>query len=319
MQATPVSSRIDDILARTDRPCEDVLDDVYAKYHDTNPFMPVTHFVDHSTMGPEALVALGIGHTVTRWIAHHRARPYDAPVRGISIPESWREALGRKDCHGDWLRHFDSELSERPASAVLAVWVDRFAHDTGSLLFHGLIRTAHAARALQQKDTVARRGELARGLALWAIGLRSAPPKEMPQRAANGDSMDEIMRCAEAGAATFVRKSTIPNLHLVTGPMAYLMIAPQLGRRTHGIAAAAFRQTHAKAFETFEADRRHAQSEPNPSLDHAHLEALADKTDAHPAKLTEAALRAYRSTGDGLFLKAAAKVQDYSLWRAFVG
>jgi hypothetical protein len=319
MQATPVSSRIDEILVRGDRPCEGVLDDVYRKYHDTNPFMPVTHFVDHSTMGPEALVGLGIGHTVTRWIARHRARPYEPPVSGVSIPTAWREAIGRKDCHGDWLRHFDWELGERPATDVLAVWVERFAHDVGTLLFHGLIRTAHAARALQQKDTVARRGELARGLALWAIGLRPAPPRETPQHNANVDWTDEIMHCAEAGAAAFVHKSTIPNLHLVTGAMAYLMIAPQLDARTHGIAAAAFRQTHAKAFETFDADRRHALSEANPILDHGHLEALADKTDAHPAKLTEAALRAYQATGDGLFLKAAAKVQDYSLWRAVVG
>jgi len=319
MQATPVSSRIDDILVREDRPCEEVLDDVYAKYHDTNPFTPVTHFVDHSTMGPEALVGLGMGHTVTRWMAHHRARPYDPPVSGISIPAAWREAIGRKDCHGDWLRHFDSELGEQPATAVLAVWVERFVHDVGTLLFHGLIRTAHAARALQHKDTPARRGELARGLALWAIGLRSASPGEAPQQAANIDWTGEIMRCAEAGATTFVRKSTIPNLHLVTGPMAYLMIAPHLDARTHGMAATAFRQTHAKAFESFAADRRHAASEPNASLDHSHLEALADKTDAHPAKLTEAALRAYQATGDDLFLKAAAKVQDYSLWRALVG
>jgi hypothetical protein len=319
MQATPVSTRIDDILVYRDRPCEDVLDDVYLKYHDTNPFMPVTHFVDHSTMGPEALVGLGIGHAVTRWIARHRARPYDAPVSGISIPVAWREAVGRKDCYGDWLRHFEWELSERPANAVLDMWVERFAHDVGTLLFHGLIRTAHAARALQQKDTVARRGELARGLALWAIGLRSSPPKGTPQQAANVDWTGEIMHCAEAGAATFVRKSTIPHLHLVTGPMAYLMIAPNLDARIQALAAPAFRRTHAKAFETFEADRRHALSEPNPSLDHSHLEALADKTDAHPAKLTEAALRAYQATGDSLFLKAAAKVQDYTLWRALVG
>ena len=73
MQATPVTNRVDDILVRDDRPCEDVLDEVYRKYHDTNPFMPVTHFVDHSTMGAEALVALGIGDTATRWIARHRA------------------------------------------------------------------------------------------------------------------------------------------------------------------------------------------------------------------------------------------------------
>jgi hypothetical protein len=63
----------------SDRPDEDLLDLVYLKYRDSDPFLPVTHFIDHSTMGSEALVALGLGYRVMDWISHHRVRPYEAP------------------------------------------------------------------------------------------------------------------------------------------------------------------------------------------------------------------------------------------------
>jgi hypothetical protein len=209
-------------------------------------------------------------------------------------------------------------LSGSAFQDVLAVWAERFAHDVGAFLFHGLIRTAHATRALEQKDTQARRAELARGLALWAIGIKS-PPRGLPARDAGPDPTIEIMHCARAGATTFIRKSTVPNLHLVTGPMAYMMIAYHLDSGVHGIAAHAFRQTHAKATRDLESGQREALAEPLPSLDQAHLAALAENSDAHPIKLTEAALRAYRATRDDLFLRAAGRVQNYGLWRAFMG
>lgn len=319
MQSTSISMRIAAVLVADKRPDEDILDDVYRKYRDSHPFMPVTHFVDHSTMGPEALVAMGLGGKVPAWVSHHDVRLYEPTPTGIALPSQWREAVGRQECHGDWLRYFDSELSTKPAVDVLAAWIERFSCDVGALLFHGLIRTAHAARALQHKESQARHAELARGLSLWAIGLRAGPPGKPTHQATDDDWASEIMHCARAGAATFIRKSTIPNLHLVTGPMAYLMVAHHLNSQTHSIAAAAFRQTHAKAIDTYESNKGAALSVALPSLDQPDLEALAARTDAHPAKLTEAALRAYQATGDELFLKAAARVQDYNLWRAMVG
>src|SRR6266404_2104510 len=188
------SNSANSMLFSDARPNENVLDDVYRKYRTTHPFLPVTHFIDHSTMGPEALVALGLGHRVMDWISQHPVRPYEAPSIGISIASAWKEALGRKECHGDWLRHFESELNGSPFRDVLAAWVERFAHDAGAFLFHGLIRTAHAARALQHKDTQVRRGELARGLALWAIGIKSPPPNDLPNREAGLDPMAAILR-----------------------------------------------------------------------------------------------------------------------------
>ena len=52
-------------------------------------------------------------------------------------------------------------------SEVLAEWVPRFAHEVGPFLFHGLIRTAHATRALSRKDTPAGPS--------WRAGWRCGP------------------------------------------------------------------------------------------------------------------------------------------------
>jgi hypothetical protein len=93
------------------------------------------------------------------------------------------------------------------------------------------------------------------------------------------------------------------------------MIAQYLIPSIHVTAAAAFRRTHAKAIDSEDENARDARSGSIPTLDRAHLEALAENSDAHPIKLTEAALRAYQATGDELFLKAAGKVQNYGFWR----
>src|SRR5262245_16929154 len=167
-----VRTRVHNILAHQNRPDEDVLDEVYGRFAQSNPFLPITHFIDHATMGPEALVGLGMGGKVAMWISRHRVRPYQAPTKGNFDPLNWKAALGRRDAHGDWLKYFETELESESFGDVLALWVPRFVHDVGTFLFHGLIRTGHAVRALEHKDTAVRRRELARGLALWAIGIR---------------------------------------------------------------------------------------------------------------------------------------------------
>lgn len=302
-----------------DRPHEELLDEVYGKYADSDPFLPITRFIDHSTMGAEALVELGAGDLARSWIARHPVRPYLAPVTGIPIPSGWKQALGKRECHGDWIRHFDTELASRPFQAVLAEWVGRFAHDVGAFLFHGLIRTAHAARALVHKDTPARRTELARGLSLWAIGIHTAPPESpLTTRAGRGPEI-EILHYARLGAVSFIPSPDVPKLHLVTGPMAYLMLLPFLETETHWLAEASFNRTHREAAQRFEALKQKAYAAPNGSVDRARLVALAAQKDAHPSKLTEAALRAYEKSKDELFLKAAGKALDLHNARALLG
>jgi hypothetical protein len=295
------------ILVHHHRPGEDVLDEVYRRYAQSNPFLPVTHFIDHTTMGSEALVGLGLGQHLKRWIARHPVRPFDPPTRGIPITLAWHEALGRRDCHGDWLRHFEAELEASPFPDVLGRWVPRFAHDVGAFLFHGLIRTAHATRALSQRNTPARRGELARGLALWAIGVEAPPPEDPPDGGESDSSDVGFVHFARMGAATFISAPNVRNLHLVTGPMAYGLVAPYVDAATHRRAHGSFARTHTRASEAFASLENEAYAAPLASFTERHLAALAAQTDAHPIKLTEATLRAYEQTGDEIFLKAAAK------------
>src|SRR5262249_51525359 len=83
------------VLAHENRPDEDVLDEVYGRFAQSDPFLPVTHFIDHATMGAEALVGLGMGGRVEKWISRHRVRPYKAPTQGNFDPLNWKAVLGR--------------------------------------------------------------------------------------------------------------------------------------------------------------------------------------------------------------------------------
>ncbi|MGH7073718.1 MAG: hypothetical protein ACREFD_05875 [Stellaceae bacterium] len=290
---------VSQFLANGDRPGERALDRVYETFAKSDPFQPVTGFVDHATMGAEALVALGLGEQVKGWIARQRPRSYDAPTAGIAIAADWKAALGRRDCHGDWIAYFDDALDRRPFADVLATWLPRFAHEPGALLFHGLIRTGHATRALDHDDTPARRAELARGLALWAIGIRGAPP-DTADGAADAETMLDYAR---SGAAAFLRNPSIVVLHYVTGPMGYMLLGDHGGARAHRFAAEGFARTHGKL-----AAAGQTPAESVPTFDRTRIEGLARQSNVHAIKLTEAAFRAYEVTGDALFLHAAARM-----------
>jgi hypothetical protein len=315
----PDHQRFHHFLVDKNRPDEDVLDAVYRRFADSDPFLPITHFIDHATMGPEALVGLGLGAKVESWISRHHVRPYVAPTTGKFDPATWRTALGRRETHGDWLHYFETELERGSVRGVLARWVPRFAHDVGAFLFHGMIRTAHAARALDHKDTPVRRRELARGLALWAIGIRKAPEDrgEAPPR--DLDVAAELLRYARLGAAVLIDTPNVPNVHLVTGPMAYLMLSHWVDTDAHPVALTSFASTHARAAREFESLKARASTQPIPSLDATQLDALATQTDAHPIKLTEAALRAFDRTDDALFMKAAGKAGRLHSLRGVLG
>jgi len=320
MQAKqPTSQWVPDILVEKNRPDEDVLDEVYLLFAESDPFLPIIHFVDHATMGPEALVGLGLGGKVEKWISRHRVRPYKRQSTGNFRPSAWTTFLGRADAHGDWLNYFEKELETQPFRDVLARWAPRFAHEVGAFLFHGLIRTAHAVRALDHKDTPARRGELARGLALWAIGIKTDPPDPVNEPPRDLNVATELLGYAKAGAVALIQRPNVPRVHLVTGPMAYHMILHHLEPADHGTALASFANTHARVVGDFEIKKPGTLSHPIPSFDDQELDALVAQSDAHPIKLTEAALRAFDRTKDELFLKAAGKAHSLHSLRSLLG
>jgi hypothetical protein len=123
-------------------------------------------------MAAESLLALGHPAAIDpAWGAassnYAGALPRRAPL-DPSDDVGLGAALGDLTRLGDWLDLFRRELARRPWRAVVASWVPRLAPGAAAALFHGLIRTAHVTRALQRRETEARRGELAAALAYWS-------------------------------------------------------------------------------------------------------------------------------------------------------
>jgi hypothetical protein len=140
----------------------------------------------HAPMVAEALCALGLAEHAVPWIENYRA-----PVRELPAPSSrierddWRSALGPRvgvasweqsnARWGDWKEFFTAELAENRWQDVLDVWVGRLAPGMSGAATHGVIRTAHAVRALARRETQERRSELARGLGYWASSYEELP------------------------------------------------------------------------------------------------------------------------------------------------
>ncbi len=108
-----------------------------------------------------------------------------APSPGRTV----RDAIASELAGGDWC-----EVLGRHVGFL----VDRLdAH-----LFHGLIRTAHAARALRDHDGPEARAELASGLAAWTVWAAETGAEVAPSPAT--DPLGEILELARRGAAAFV-------------------------------------------------------------------------------------------------------------------
>ena len=139
---------------------------------------------NHGPMAAEALVVLGRPDAVVPWVESYRRRLYEHPAGGhADRPKAWREALGQDDRVGDWIVFFDRQVEERPWKDVLAEWVPRLAPGVIAAAFHGVIRTAHAVRSLDARESRARRRELAEGLGYWAATYEVLPESRRAPRA----------------------------------------------------------------------------------------------------------------------------------------
>jgi len=131
---------------------------------------------NHGPMAAEALVVLGRPDAVVPWVEAYRRRLYEHPSGGHPIDaKAWRDALGHGDRVGDWIVFFERQVEERPWKDVLAEWVPRLAPGVIAAAFHGVIRTAHAVRSLDARESRARRRELAEGLGYWAATYEALP------------------------------------------------------------------------------------------------------------------------------------------------
>jgi Questin oxidase-like len=130
---------------------------------------------NHGPMAAEALVSLERFDAVVPWVTRYRPRLDAHPMGSRPIREDWREALGVRGRVADWSTYFRREVEERRWRDVLARWVPRLSPGMIAAAFHGVIRTAHAARSLAAEETPARRRELAEGLAYWAANYHPLP------------------------------------------------------------------------------------------------------------------------------------------------
>ncbi|HXF50170.1 MAG TPA: questin oxidase family protein [Dehalococcoidia bacterium] len=156
------------------------LDEALEALKDTGPeFGP--GLSNHGPMAAEALVRLGRGDSVIPWVERYRRRLQERPrASGRIDPAAWREALGDVRRVGDWVAFFEETLRERPWRDVVAEWAPRLAPGVMAGATHGLIRTAHAVRSLEEAETPLRLRELAEGLGYWAARYQELPGRPGP-------------------------------------------------------------------------------------------------------------------------------------------
>src|SRR5262249_53411660 len=148
---------------------------------------------NHGPMAAEALVALGCEDVVVAWTERYR-RQLDTmpPPRSPVTAENWAQALGATDRFGDWAAYFRARLAEAPWRVVFGEWIGRLLPAAPSAGAHGLIRTAHALRALADAETELRVEELGVALAYWAAYYRKLPGT--PRLAGELDLGDALLR-----------------------------------------------------------------------------------------------------------------------------
>ncbi len=153
----------------------DALDAALERLHAHLPDADL-HRSNHVPMVMEALCVLGHEEAVTPWFEAHRDTSHQAPPdpRPIEV-ERWREVLGAPERFADWQTLFLAELGADDWKSVLRRWVARLAPGLAGAATHGLIRSAHATRALAARDNAIRRRELATGLAYWAASYEELP------------------------------------------------------------------------------------------------------------------------------------------------
>ena len=123
----------------------------------------------HVPMVAEALSAMGEGAAAVAWVGAHSKTVVPRISASKSIdPEAWRTALGQRWRFADWSAFFADEIARDGWRAVCERWGGRLAPGFPAAATHGVIRTAHAVRALNADATPLRLQEFADGLALWA-------------------------------------------------------------------------------------------------------------------------------------------------------
>ncbi len=152
------------------------LDEALERLHHTGPEFE-GWLSNHGPMAADAMLRLGQGDVLTRWVTAYERRLEEAPTARWPIdPAQWREPLGDPTRLGDWCALLLREVREEPWLQVLHRWWPRLLPGALASATHGLIRTGHAVRSLREEVTGPRLDELALALAYWAGRWQPVPP-----------------------------------------------------------------------------------------------------------------------------------------------
>ena len=206
----------------------DILDDALDRVSGLDFEIP-NPFVNHTPMACEALAALNLDSVIDDWVERYEKSMGQAIA---PVTPSWRLDFDCEDLLGDyrllpeWMGYFDRTIDDAGWRGCIAVWVPRFMPGLVGALFHGVIRTSHAVRAIEVADTAARRAELARALGNWAVWFAHGEPAD--ESTMFDDPQPIALRAAAQGALCYVADPNIFNLHGVTGAMAVHLLAGHL-------------------------------------------------------------------------------------------
>jgi hypothetical protein len=134
---------------------------------------------NHGPMACEALIALGRSGSAVPFAAKYSRRLDAHPSERQKLVEAdLPGALGDPGRVGDLIAFFTRTIEEGGTKETIRRFVPRLLPGLCAAGFHGLIRTAHAARSLGRSETTIRRAELAEGLGYWAARYRELPGGE---------------------------------------------------------------------------------------------------------------------------------------------
>ncbi len=175
-----------------------VLDEAYERLHRTGPEFE-GFLANHGPMASEALVQMGLGEHVHRWLDGYTGKLEARPAGSRRItPEDFGSALGDSARFGDWLDYFEVAVTERPWRDVLVEWWPRLLPGAVASATYSLIRVGHAVRALQAVEAAPRVAELGQALGYWAARYQPLPATAAPSGGlAVVEAFDAVPRIAD--------------------------------------------------------------------------------------------------------------------------
>jgi hypothetical protein len=301
------------------------LDEAYERFARTGfEFGP--GFTNHGPMAAEALVALERADAVLAWVDRYIGYLDDDVPRPVGRidPEDWRSALGDFSRVADWVEFFRRALADQAWDDVVAEWGPRLLPGVGSALYHGLIRTGHAVRALEASVTPPRLGELASALAYGAArvrrGLIYLPVDQPDEEPAGGvldgvdlaDAGERLSVQTEEAVRAYLAQPNILTIHGLTGPSALRLALPYLSPEARRAGLEYLSQTNRALY----ARAGVSPTATRPAEFAVDFDALADVAagtdDPHVIKFLEACFREHRVSGNDAFLAAAAGAAQFA-------